>query len=279
MGQSYSVAIDMWSLGCILVELFSGEPLFCGQTEHDQMCRICDILGLPPPNIIESGSTQKIAKMFVKITEGEYRLIPAKNFRPSNKPVSAILRAHLERTLRNSNQQSSSSNSNAMASQAPDNLSATAPSTVIVNNKNELGPGNGTWSDHQRFAELIERMLAYDPQERITPEEALHHPFFKTTSEMAINTNHTMGTPSSAAMDTSYSPTKTSQHQQSIPLGGGNSGVDGEGNNHRGGMAGTVVIGGAGAGGSRGGGNRSSLHGGSISASSYQPGGLVGATK
>ena len=30
LGLSYSVAIDMWSLGCMLVELYTGEPLFAG---------------------------------------------------------------------------------------------------------------------------------------------------------------------------------------------------------------------------------------------------------
>lgn len=43
LGMGYSCAIDVWSLGCILVELFVGEPLFAGLTEHEQMCKICDV--------------------------------------------------------------------------------------------------------------------------------------------------------------------------------------------------------------------------------------------
>ena len=30
LGLPYTVAIDMWSLGCILVEMHTGEPLFAG---------------------------------------------------------------------------------------------------------------------------------------------------------------------------------------------------------------------------------------------------------
>ena len=33
MGIPYDLAIDMWSLGCILVEMHTGEPLFSGKDE------------------------------------------------------------------------------------------------------------------------------------------------------------------------------------------------------------------------------------------------------
>jgi dual specificity tyrosine-phosphorylation-regulated kinase 1 len=37
LGLAYSQSIDMWSLGCILVELHVGEPLFAGDDEIDQV--------------------------------------------------------------------------------------------------------------------------------------------------------------------------------------------------------------------------------------------------
>ena len=33
LGIPYDMAIDMWSLGCILVEMHTGEPLFSGTNE------------------------------------------------------------------------------------------------------------------------------------------------------------------------------------------------------------------------------------------------------
>ena len=33
LGVPYDLAIDMWSLGCILVEMHTGEPLFAGSNE------------------------------------------------------------------------------------------------------------------------------------------------------------------------------------------------------------------------------------------------------
>lgn len=34
------------SLGCILVEMHTGEPLFAGVDQFDQMCRIVSVLGM-----------------------------------------------------------------------------------------------------------------------------------------------------------------------------------------------------------------------------------------
>lgn len=38
--KEYSTAIDMWSLGCIMAELLSKEPLFNGKTEVEQLDKV-----------------------------------------------------------------------------------------------------------------------------------------------------------------------------------------------------------------------------------------------
>ncbi|AES91061.1 putative protein-serine/threonine kinase CMGC-CDK-PITSLRE family [Medicago truncatula] len=45
--KKYSKAIDMWSLGCIMAELISKEPLFKGKTEVEQLDKIFRTLGTP----------------------------------------------------------------------------------------------------------------------------------------------------------------------------------------------------------------------------------------
>jgi len=45
----------MWSFGCILVELYTGYPLFAGDSEKDQLMCILEVLGSPSPYIIKSG--------------------------------------------------------------------------------------------------------------------------------------------------------------------------------------------------------------------------------
>ena len=54
LGLPYNHKIDVWSLGCVLVEMHTGEPLFGGIDQEDQMCRIVDVLGMPPVAMIEA---------------------------------------------------------------------------------------------------------------------------------------------------------------------------------------------------------------------------------
>lgn len=61
---NYGTAIDMWSFGCILVELFEGKPLFSGDDEQDQMACMMEVLGLPPLQLLKKASQNKIGKFF-----------------------------------------------------------------------------------------------------------------------------------------------------------------------------------------------------------------------
>ena len=59
LGVPYTAAIDMWSLGCILVELAIGTPLFGSENEEDQLNAIIEVLGNPPPSLVENGLKAK----------------------------------------------------------------------------------------------------------------------------------------------------------------------------------------------------------------------------
>ncbi|KAJ9067411.1 negative regulator of the PHO system [Entomophthora muscae] len=45
--RNYSTAIDLWSVGCIMAELYLGRPLFPGVNNDDQLLRIFRLLGTP----------------------------------------------------------------------------------------------------------------------------------------------------------------------------------------------------------------------------------------
>ncbi|GAA5831734.1 hypothetical protein JCM11251_003860 [Rhodosporidiobolus azoricus] len=58
--RDYSVPVDMWALGTILVEVVTLKPLFPGDSEVDQVYKICEVLGDPATEygVDEKGRTR-----------------------------------------------------------------------------------------------------------------------------------------------------------------------------------------------------------------------------
>ena len=54
-GIRYSNSIDMWSFGCILAELYTGYPIFPGESEHDQIGYMMEVNGIPPIELLKRG--------------------------------------------------------------------------------------------------------------------------------------------------------------------------------------------------------------------------------
>mmetsp|Transcript_42138 Transcript_42138/g.96766 ORF Transcript_42138/g.96766 Transcript_42138/m.96766 type:complete len:399 (+) Transcript_42138:56-1252(+) len=44
---NYTVAVDLWSMGCVLAEMMRGRPLFPGENGVDQLVEIVKVLGTP----------------------------------------------------------------------------------------------------------------------------------------------------------------------------------------------------------------------------------------
>lgn len=49
--KCYSTPIDIWSVGCIFAEMILGKPVFCGESEIEQLLSIFKILGTPTDKI------------------------------------------------------------------------------------------------------------------------------------------------------------------------------------------------------------------------------------
>ena len=45
--QGYTKDMDIWSVGCILAEMFCNKPLFPGKNYLDQISKIQEVLGTP----------------------------------------------------------------------------------------------------------------------------------------------------------------------------------------------------------------------------------------
>eukprot|EP01103_Thecamoeba_quadrilineata_P007890 TRINITY_DN17711_c0_g1_i1.p1 TRINITY_DN17711_c0_g1~~TRINITY_DN17711_c0_g1_i1.p1 ORF type:complete len:731 (-),score=93.75 TRINITY_DN17711_c0_g1_i1:241-2433(-) len=71
LGYDYTSAIDIWSLGCISIELFLGLPAFPGSTTFNQLHRIIESRGSPPTYMLERGKST--SKYFDHILNKETR--------------------------------------------------------------------------------------------------------------------------------------------------------------------------------------------------------------
>ena len=89
-GIEYSSAIDIWSVGCILVELFAGVPLFPGESEADLFNCMIEVLGIPPEDFL--AKSQKKSMFFN--SKNEPRIVVNSKGRkrvPDERPLDKII--------------------------------------------------------------------------------------------------------------------------------------------------------------------------------------------
>ncbi|KAG0190027.1 hypothetical protein DFQ28_002602 [Apophysomyces sp. BC1034] len=123
LGMNYSMAIDMWSVGCILAELDNGYPLFPGENEQEQLACIMEIKGVPDTHLVEKSTRRKL---FFD-SYGTPRIMPnskGKKRRPGTKKLADVLR-----------------------------------------------------SSDENFVDFVDQCLNWDPEKRLTPDEASRHPW------------------------------------------------------------------------------------------------------
>ncbi|KAI9055935.1 hypothetical protein LZ554_000870 [Drepanopeziza brunnea f. sp. 'monogermtubi'] len=95
LGMTYGMPIDMWSLGCILAELFTGVPIFPGENEQEQLACIMEVFGPPGKHLVDK-STRK--KLFFD-SMGKPRLTVSskgRRRRPSSKSLEQVLKCNDE---------------------------------------------------------------------------------------------------------------------------------------------------------------------------------------
>lgn len=102
LGIPYTSAIDMWSFGCILAELYMGYPLFPGETELEQFSLIMSFKGLPPRHLLEKATRKNVffdiknMPILEKNSQGIVHLPNSTTFQEKIKPTDANFIKFLE---------------------------------------------------------------------------------------------------------------------------------------------------------------------------------------
>ena len=172
--------------------MHTGEPLFSGCNEVDQMNKIVEVLGMPPKYLLDQA--HKTRKFFDKIvSDGSYVLKKSQNGRKYKPPGSRKLHDIL-------------------------GVETGGPGG------RRLEEAGHSVADYLKFKDLILRMLDFDPKTRVTPYYALQHNFFKRTTDEGTNT---AAAAAAAAVITAISSPSVSSTSSSAMLGGGVVGVVG----------------------------------------------------
>ncbi|KAL5551830.1 hypothetical protein UlMin_002006 [Ulmus minor] len=117
--SEYTAAIDIWSVGCILGEIMTSEPLFPGKDYVHQLKLIIELIGSPDDSslgFLRSDNARRYMKQFPQFRKQQF----AAKF-PNKSPLAV---------------------------------------------------------------DLLEKMLVFDPNKRITVEEALSHPFLVSLHDL-----------------------------------------------------------------------------------------------
>jgi len=184
LGLPYAVSIDMWSLGCILAEMHTGEPLFSGSDQFDQMQKIVRLLGMMPDHMLQQSSDQHRLQFFEQVTGPSGRVnwsIKQHNTGGSSRAGSAS-RTDAAGQKQDQELQDFPASSRSVGIVIPSENAVTSLMEVIsaeTQRKKKYPPsetGNSP-RNYELFVDLIHKMLTYDPRKRIKPEEALNHPF------------------------------------------------------------------------------------------------------
>ncbi|XP_059926405.1 homeodomain-interacting protein kinase 1 isoform X3 [Gadus macrocephalus] len=153
LGLPFCEAIDMWSLGCVIAELFLGWPLYPGASEYDQIRYISQTQGLPAEYLLSAGT--KTSRFFNRGTDSSYPLWRLKT--PSEQEVELGIKSKEARKYI----------FNCLDDMMQVNLSSHLEGTDMLAEK----------ADRREFIDLLKRMLRLDADKRITPTKTLGHPF------------------------------------------------------------------------------------------------------
>ncbi|XP_053772209.1 homeodomain-interacting protein kinase 1 isoform X3 [Desmodus rotundus] len=157
LGLPFCEAIDMWSLGCVIAELFLGWPLYPGASEYDQIRYISQTQGLPAEYLLSAGT--KTTRFFNRDPNLGYPLWRLKT--PEEHELETGIKSKEARKYI----------FNCLDDMAQVNMSTDLEGTDMLAEK----------ADRREYIDLLKKMLTIDADKRVTPLKTLNHQFVAMT--------------------------------------------------------------------------------------------------
>lgn len=158
LGMPFDYAIDMWSIGCTLFELYTGRILFAG-SDNNQMLRV-----------IQECRGKFPKRMIIRSTLAEKHFI-------GGDPEFVFVSQERDKITGNTTMRQMNYAKTVPGKDLKARLMANTRSMVPAEIK-ELNA----------FVDLVEKCLQLDPARRISPNDALRHPFIQHAPAPATTT-------------------------------------------------------------------------------------------
>lgn len=162
----FGCAIDMWSFGCFVVEMFLGRPLFPSGNEATLLHMMVSTLGcLPPEKMLKRGRDTN--KFFTVQGTGSSAQTKLKDSNHNSHDL-ALAKSTLKEKIMGfaSNDDNSEEDS-------------------LIDNYAEM-------QKREQLYDFVKDILVFEPLERKTPAEALQHPFIASVMKKSESTNNSI---------------------------------------------------------------------------------------
>ncbi|KAH6606856.1 hypothetical protein Trco_006009 [Trichoderma cornu-damae] len=144
LGLGWSFPCDIWSIGCILVEFFTGDALFQTHDNLEHLAMMEAVVG----SRIDTHLVQAVNKM---------------STRSGGNPASKYFkRLKLDYPT-------------------PETTRGSRRFVKAMKHLSDIIPSNSTF--FKNFLDLLRKIFVYDPAHRITAKQALNHPWFKEMAQ------------------------------------------------------------------------------------------------
>lgn len=152
--RHYTPAIDMWAVGCIFAELLSLRPIFKGEEAKMDSKKTVPFQRNQMQKIVDIMGMPTKEKWPNLVSMPEYNQLPSLNV-----PAHVRAGSSLEKWYNST-------------------INSLAPTSAPQNSNTSLGPEG---------YKLLSGLLDYDPEKRLTAQQALQHPFFASGDKVSNN--------------------------------------------------------------------------------------------